>query len=548
VFFRKVTSKSNGKEYNYLKLIENYREGDKVKQRVIANLGSMEKLTPDKVNNLIAGLSKICGVSRQSNKIETKKILRYGEVMAIHKIWELLEMELVINRVAGKEYDADINVSLLVELMTINQMIKPQHKQAISDWYHCLYLPVLKGKEILPHHFYRALDVVSEYKEVLEKNVFANINKLLPINSDLAFCRLTTGTIEPTPREELNLTSYGKYVLGEPEVLQKINFGLLVSRDGIPLGHNVLREINEEWEYKNILDYLKDAFGIDKCIFVGDRNVIGNPGMEVMVAQGYDYIIGRKHMTELEKDLIADELNSYQNSFVEVDNDLWFKEIRNDEVRRYILCYNPKAADQAKTLFRERIDVIENELKSIQKAAAEKRGIKTRNIPLFKDSYFRKYFDWRYNDYTLELSYRRRDDLIIREGGLTGAFLLETNNDYLQAGELVKAYTNLAVMGESFREIKNFEPWQNILYAELKISANLFICVLSVIIEKIMEKMIRQSGLNLDARQALMLLEEIKIAINQLDDLEVKSVTNTSPTQESIFSALGLFKEQRISI
>ncbi|MCL6635204.1 MAG: hypothetical protein K6T29_05480 [Peptococcaceae bacterium] len=55
MFFRKITSRSNGKEYTYLKLIENYREGDKVKQRVVANLGSLENLTPEKVQGLIAG-------------------------------------------------------------------------------------------------------------------------------------------------------------------------------------------------------------------------------------------------------------------------------------------------------------------------------------------------------------------------------------------------------------------------------------------------------------------------------------------------------------
>ena len=544
MFFRKVTSKSNGKEYTYLKLIENYREGNKVKQRVIANLGSLDKLTPDKVSGLISGLSKICGVSNHSSKIETKKILHYGEILAIHKVWEILGVEPIINSLAGVE--SNINVSLLVELMAINQIIKPQHKQAISDWYHCLYMPALEGKEIAPHHFYRALDIVAEYKEELEENIYANLRKLMQINPDLAFCRLTTGVIEHAPREELSLTSYGKYVLGESEELQKVNFGLLVSRDGMPLGHSILHEIAEEWEYKNILEHLKNSFGIDKCIFVGDRSVLDNPGMEILVAQGYDYIIGRKHMTELERDLISSELNSYQKGFQEVAEDLWFKEIRNDDTKRYFLCYNPNVADQTEVLLRERLDAIENELKVIQKVAGEKRGLRARNIPLLKDSHFRKYFDWRYNESTQELNYRRRDELIARESGLAGSFLLETNNEFLRAGEIVKAYTSLAVMGDSFREIKNFEPWQNMLYAELKISANLFICVLGVMLEKIMERMITQAGLDLDVRQAINLLEDIKVAINQLDDQEIKSVTSMSPVQEDILTALGLFKEQHV--
>lgn len=544
MFFRKVTSKNNGKEYTYLKLIENYRENGKVKQRVIANLGSLDKLTPEKVNGLIAGLSKICGVPyNSSNKLETKKILRYGEVLAIHKVWELLGVGQVIDEITGEGYDDNsINVPLLIELMSINQIIKPHHKQAISDWYHCLYLSELEGKQMTPHHFYRALDIVTEYKEELEKGIYANLVKLLQINTDLAFCRLTTGTVEPAPREELNLASYGKYVLSESEELQKVNFGILVSRDGMPLGHSMLREISEDWEFKNILNYLKNSFGIDKCTFVGERSVVTNPSLEVLIAQGYDYIIGRKHMTELERNLIAGEIVKYQKDFIEVDEDLWFKEIRHDDSRS-ILCYNPKVAEQTIALLRERLDVIENELKAIQKASGQKRGLKTKNISLFKDALFRKYFDWHYNESTKELSFQRREDLILREGGLAGSFLLETNNEFLRAGEIVKAYTNLAIMGESFREIKNFEPWQNIMCAELKISANLFICVLSAILQIIMERIIRQAGLNLDVHQALMMLEDVKVAVNQLDNQEVKSVTNISPAQEDIFTALGLVKD-----
>lgn len=539
MFFRKVTSKSNGKEYTYLKLIENYREGNKVKQRVIANLGSLDKLTPDKVNSLISGLSKICGVSRQTNLVETKKVLRYGEVLAIHKVWELLGVTGVINRVVGEDRDG-INVPLLVELMAMNQIIKPQQKQAISDWYQCLYMPELEDKELYPHHFYRALDVLAEHKEELEQGVFANLRRLLPVNSDLAFCRLINGTIEPAPRDELNLTSYGKYVLGEPETARRVNFGLLVSRDGMPLGHRILQEITEDWEYKNTAGYLQETFGIERCIFVGDRSITDNPGLEVMVALGHEYIVGRNHMTELEKDLIAGELSGYGRDFKEVDENLRYKEIRRDDTRRYLLCYNPGAADKTRLLLRERLDTIEKELANARRVLAEKQGLSAGSIPLFKDSYFRRYFDWQFNESTRELAYRRRDDLVQREGDLAGSFLLETNNELLRPGEIVKAYTNLALMGESLREIKNFEPWQNILYAELKISANLFVCVLGIMLEKIMARMLNRAGLDMDVRQAITLLEDIKVAVNMLGDEEVKSITSMTPVQEGIFSALGL--------
>lgn len=544
MFFRKITSKSNGKEYTYLKLIENYREGDKVRQRVIANLGSLEKLTPDKVNGLIAGLSKICGVSRQSNMISTKKVLRYGEILAIHKIWELLGVESAVKSVISK-HEHDIEVPLLTEIMAINQIIKPKHKQAISDWYQCLYMPELENRELTPHHFHRALDVLNQYKEDLEKIIYNNLTALLQINTDLAFCRLTSGAIEPAPREELNLSAYSKYILGESQENEKADFGLLVSRDGMPLGHKVIRGTGEETNYRSISEYLKKVFGIDKCIFVGERSFANNPGLEVLIAQGYNYIIGYKHTTDKGQNLVVSVLQSGMDDFKKISEDLWFKDVQDGNIK-YIVCYNPIAAKQMKAILNERLDAIESELNAVRLAVYEKRDLITTNHPILDDVYCRKYIQWSYKESDREFIYHRKKDLINRDGDLAGAYLLETNNEFLRSGEIVKAYTSLVYLGESFKEIKNFEPWPNYLYTETRISANLFICVLSAMLEKTMEILIRQSGLNVNTRQALLMLEEIKVAVNELGDREVKSVTSISQTQQEVLNAIGLAREQRV--
>lgn len=551
MFFRKITSRSNGKEYTYLKLIENYREGDKVKQRVVANLGSLENLTPEKVQGLIAGLSRICGVSHKSAHLEAKKVLRYGEVLAIHKIWEILQIPSAIEK-AIPEHKSDLNISLLVELMAINQVIKPQNKQAISDWYRCLYLPGLEGKELLSHHFYRALDILSTAKDDVEKNVFNNLVGLLSVSTDLAFCRLSTGVFEPAPREELNLSSYGKYILDEPGELKNVHFGIMVTRDGMPFGHRMLQEVSEEWEFRDVQDYLKSSFGIDRCIFVGDRSVTANPNLELLVAHGYEYLVGRKVMFNQDRDLLDRGLVSGKKDFREVKEDLWFKEVKEGDVR-YLLCYNPRGAEQKKAFLEERLSAVEGELKAIQISVEEKRRNRikaafNKNAAIFKDNYCRKYFEWRYNEGSMEFSYRRREDLLAQELDMAGMFILETNSNALEGTDILESYTRLAQLGDSLREIKNFEAKPGRLYTELNISANILVCVLAAMLEQTMERMIRRAGLNLNSRQALELLEDIKVAINQLDDLEVKSVTRIPEAQKQILQAIGVGNVQRTII
>lgn len=59
MFFRKITTRKNGKEYVYLKLIENIRTNGKMKQRVVANFGSLDNLPPTRIQDLMLSLKKL---------------------------------------------------------------------------------------------------------------------------------------------------------------------------------------------------------------------------------------------------------------------------------------------------------------------------------------------------------------------------------------------------------------------------------------------------------------------------------------------------------
>ncbi len=547
LFFRKITSRSNGKEYTYLKLIENYREGDKVKQRVIANLGSIDKLTPEKVSGLIAGLSKICGITGRAENINIKKILHYGEVLALHKMWDLLGVDKLLADVAGSNQDEKLrNIPVLVELMVINQLVKPQYRQAISDWYKCLYMPSIREKKLIMQNFSSALDVIAVGKEELEKSLFKKLNSLMFINTDLAFCLFVSGMIEPALSDQINTSFNRKAILGEPERYQRVNFGLLVSRGGMPIGHHIWGETSEEQKFQSIMDDLKRNFDMDKCIFVGERSRINNLDGGVLAANNYDYIMGSKYLTQRDRELFIREWHTNMHGFQQVSEDMWFKEIRDGNTR-YLLCSNPIAAKRMKAVLGERLSDIEDKLKFVQRAVDEGRSLNgklvfNQELPVFKDDYCRKYFEWHYDATELEFRFRRRDDLLGQDTDLAGAFLLETNNNFLRGQEILKAYTSLAILGASFSNVNNFAPWPSIVHAQDKISAHILVCMLAAMLEKTMERLMRQAGLSFDVRQALLLLEEIKVVIYEIDGQEFKALTSISNSQDDILNALGCLK------
>lgn len=63
--------------------------------------------------------------------------------------------------------------------------------------------------------------------------------------------------------------------------------------------------------------------------------------------------------------------------------------------------------------------------------------------------------------------------------------------------------------------------------------------------EKALERTVRRAGINLNARQVLNLLEEIKVTVNELGGREVRSVTSVDKVQREILQAMGIGDPKR---
>jgi transposase len=263
-----------------------------------------------------------------------------------------------------------------------------------------------------------------------------------------------------------------------------------------------------------------------------------------MIAQGYEYLVRRKLWQKGYIELVKTEATPGRDNYLPINDELWFREVRKGEIR-YLFCFNPQGIKSNRALLEERLDAVESELKAIEKAVEESRykSFKkpfNKNTSIFKNEHCLRYFNWNYDRASKKFTYRRKNELLDLELDLAGIFVLETNSTALSGRKLVESYINSVQIGESFKEIKNFEVRPNKLKANLNISANILVCVLAAIIEKTLERIVRVAGINLSSRQTLHLLEEIKITVNQLGGREVKSVTGIDKTQGEILHAVGV--------
>lgn len=542
MFFRKVTSRSNGKEYTYVKLIENYREGAKVKQRVIANLGNLEDLTPDKVHGLISGLARICGLEPESeNTFETKKVLQFGDVLALQKVWESLGINRIINDLLESEKSSVIPA--VVELMVINQVLKPKNKKNLSEWSRTLYLPHLEGKKLNLDHFSRALDTLVTIKEPLEKQLFWALQRLFPLNAGTIYCHLTRGFFERIINESNGQRGGRNFMARSPERKQ-VDMGILVNEKGIPLGHRVFMGYFTDGDTvpRRINDFMQQ-FTIDNCIFVGDQHIVTGENLRLLAAYGHQFIAGLELRFSRELGPLAEYLEMPPEMYEVMDEGLLFREIQMGDYR-YLLCYNPEKAGEKKFIMESRLNRIEKELIEVQKWVAAKcsfnpRANYYRANNLLKDAFCRRYFDCIYDEKNNTLDYRRKQDVIEREMSLGGKFIIKTNAKNLSSLEIINAYTHYSEAREAFRMIKVNEPapGEN---SESRVRGYVLISVLAYLVEKTMENILKHNNVDISAKNALEILEDIKLTVIEMNHKETRYTTPADPIQKEILSALGV--------
>lgn len=167
VFFRKITTRKNGKEYVYVKLIENYRASGKIKQRVVANFGSIDKLSPNRVSAMIMSLKKLY---REVEAQDEKKLDLNPIKTKIPGINSLLQHNQTVQSICKNLNEEQ---QKLFTAIMVKRMLVPELKEPIQDI--CNQLGLVKASSI---EFYKILKQLGEIdiRNLLLKSTLDYIN------------------------------------------------------------------------------------------------------------------------------------------------------------------------------------------------------------------------------------------------------------------------------------------------------------------------------------------------------------------------------------
>lgn len=106
----------------------------KVRVRVIANLGRLNRLSPEKLDPLINGLNRAVGrAENTASEVIQEPGRSFGDVFALHELWRDLGIDKALQRAlrsSRREFDAEA----LIRAMVFNRLCDPTSKLGCLRW------------------------------------------------------------------------------------------------------------------------------------------------------------------------------------------------------------------------------------------------------------------------------------------------------------------------------------------------------------------------------------------------------------------------------
>ena len=457
-------------------LRESYRDGDKVKNRTIANLS---KWPVEKVEALRAVLRGDRLVPAGEG-LEIMRSIPHGHVSAVIGTVKRIGLDKLLPAAAKRK--RDLAVALIAA-----RLIDPESKLATARALdeetasHSLGAFLGLGR-VSANEIYDTVDWLGENQAKIEK---ALARRHLS-EGTLVLYDLTSTYLEGRC---CPLARHGYSRDGRSDKLQ-IVFGLLCSQDGCPVAVEVFAgNVGDPSTVSAQIVKLKQRFGLARVVLVGDRGMLTEARLrEDVQPAGLDWITALRAPAI---QALAAEDGPLQLSLFD-DRDM--AEITSPEHpgERLVVCRNPALAAERARKREDLLGATERALQKIQdrvrRACNPLKGaaaIGEAVGAVLGQRKMAKHFVRTITDH--DFIFERDPVSIETEAKLDGIYVLRTSlpAEALDAAGTVTAYKNLARVERAFRSIKttDIEVRPVFHWAEDRVRAHVFLCMLAYYVE-----------------------------------------------------------------
>lgn len=500
----------------YLCVVRSKREGKRVKQLFVGNLGRLDEIRgTEDIDNLVERLSGYCkrvslynreGVSNEWSK-------EYGLVEVYKRLWEELRLGEILRKYLG-EHGFGMDVEAAIQAMVIGRLISPHSKLGTYMWREEVYEERWKSLDL--QHFYRAMDFLLEKKPNMEVEIFEGLRDLFQQGVDIMMFDTTSICYKGEGEDEI--LQYG-FSRDKRKDLKQIIVGILMTRDGIPIGHEVWPGNTSDIKaFSEIISKVKDRFKINRIIFIADRGMVSKKTLDKLDESKYEYIVGIK-MRRLDKTSKFELLSPL--GFNKITDTLEVKE-KVINGRRYIICYNPEEAEEEA---RKR--------EYFKKILSEKIDKNTIKDWVIKNGY-KKYIN------ITGAEIKLNEERLRKEVIYDGKWILLTNTDF-PSRDISFYYKGLWKIERGFRSLKTeLETAPVYHWTEPRIRAHIYICFLALVMRIGLEKRIKAIDTKYNFSEVVMDLARIKATKLRINNEELIIRTDLTGNAHVGFKAVNM--------
>jgi hypothetical protein len=435
VFVRVKRSVQSSGSYEYLQIVESVRDGGRVRQRVIANLGRRDRLVAEgALDGLLVSLAKFSERLRVVEKVRTEGIQAHaarswGPALIFERLWREQGVDDLLRSLArGRRFEFD--TERVAFALALQRLSAPGSDLQGSSWVHTVECPGFADIEL--QHMYRTVGWLSEVRDDLEKSLFMRDRDLFSQALDLVFIDTTSTFIYRTEETKLRRRGYSRDRMPDyPQVV----ICLVVDKHGWPIAWDLLPgNTADTVAFVAMIKKLRERFSIRRVVVVADRGMISKDTIALLEGHAeapFDFILGCKMRQQKE---VKEDVLSRAGRFRKVADNLDVKEVVVDG-RRYVVCRNPLEAKKDAAAREAILAKLEQALAHGPKSVIGNVGFK-RFVRVQKGA----------------ISIDR--DAIARDARLDGKFVLRTSTDF-DTADVARAYKSLWRVERAFRESKS---------------------------------------------------------------------------------------------
>ncbi len=528
------TSTYKGQTYKSYSIAESYREGKKVRKRVIWRIGKLTEQQAAQIRLVLQVVQNEDQVVTRLKDIVVQESRAYLDIAVVNALWDQWRLDEAFDECVT---DSALPTHTMARILTINRCTDPCSHYSVPMWAERTAL-----KEVLDidlsglndDKIYYELDKIHKNKVSIENYVFKKIYGNNPESFDFVNYDLTTTYFVGY---KCNLSAFGK---GKAEChgRRQVLLGVLINDQGYPFKWNVFPGNTAEVKtLKANIDACKTRFGLGQknVTLVFDRGIISDDNAHLIEDAQMKYIsaldrnqipgcgVNLEPFKQLEIDK-GTENEQLPAGFKKYDDQLYFEDAGIIGSKRYVLGFNPIFFREDRNNRNEKISFflsyLKKENKDLKTAQRDREfdATKSRIVKELKRLRIKKYFDppvlkplivqRRLKNGTVkdvksfQVQINKKADVIEADKLLDGVCVFLTNHTEKQGRgfkvkpqSIIKAYREKTKIEDVFKNVKSFLKLRPFFVnTEAHVKAVYTICILAYFINRYHAKQRKSIG------------------------------------------------------